>query len=55
MNLDNRRLQTIQLFKKARYEQLSNAESINESLIIQRKIDELEKEEKKIIQRCDAL
>ena len=54
MNMDNQRLKEIQLFKNAYGNELVKAESIEDCLIIQSKIDELEKEEIEILGRCSV-
>lgn len=54
MNVDNKRLQDIQLFKKIYYKELSKADTITDCLNIQSHIDELEKEEAEILRRCDV-
>lgn len=54
MNIDNRRLKEIQRQLKA-YHTLLEFSDISESLIYQSKIEELEKEEKEILKRCDVL
>ena len=54
MNIDNQRLREIQLFKNTYGNELIKAESIEDCLIIQSKIDELETEEKEILRRCDV-
>ena len=51
MNQDNRRLQEIQVFKNAYNHELDRSESITDCLRIQGYIDELEKEEKEILER----
>ena len=54
MNIDNRRLKEIQRQLKA-YHTLLEFSDISESLMYQSKIEELEKEEKEILKRCDVL
>ena len=54
MNMDNQRLKEIQLFKNAYGNELVKAESIEDCLIIQSKIDELEKEEIEILGGCSV-
>ena len=51
MNQDNNRLKEIQLFKCAYANELEQTETIEDSLRIQAHIDELEKEEKEILER----
>ena len=55
MNLDNRRLREIQQEKTVWANLLDNAESINDCLTYQGKLDILEKEEKEILERCDVI
>ena len=61
MNQDNQRLQSIQRFKTiiekklVIKQQLEDAESISECMALQDRYDDLEKEEKKILQRCDVI
>ena len=52
MNLDNTRLQEIQLLKFGYGNELSKADTIEDCLILQGKIDELEAEEIEILRRC---
>lgn len=54
MNLDNRRLMEIQEFKQEYAKLMANSRSIDEILNYQIKFEELEKEEKGILGRCDV-
>lgn len=54
MNQDNRRLNEIQREKLVWQDQLDKAESMNDCLAYQGKIECLEKEEKEILKRCDV-
>ena len=54
MNLDNQRLVEIQLLLTGYYNELKKVESIEDSLQIVDKIDELEKEQKEILERMDV-
>ena len=51
MNLDNERLRDIQRFKAVYGKELDKADTIEDCLILQGKIDELENEEKQILER----
>ena len=51
MNKDNTRLREIQEFKSAYYHEMDKTESISDCLRIQGYIEELEKEEKEILER----
>ena len=51
MNQDNRRLQDIQKYKQAYTEELTRAETVADCITIQNYIDDLEKEEKQILER----
>ena len=53
MNADNQRLKEIQVFKLAYGNELSRAETIEDCLILQSKIDMSEKEEIEILRRCN--
>lgn len=55
MNIDNRRLREIQSEKRVYADQLEKAESIDECLIYQGKIESLEREEKQILERYDVI
>lgn len=55
MNQDNQRLKEIKEMLSAYYNELKKTDSISESLQLQGHIDELEKEEKQILQRCDVI
>ena len=55
MNLDNRRLKEVQKELVAYRQLLNDTDSIGDSLIYQGKIEALEKEEKQILQRYDAI
>lgn len=55
MNLDEKRLKDIQLFKEIYYQELDKAETISDCIQIQDHIDKLQLEEKEILERCDAL
>ena len=55
MNLDNQRLSEIKMLLSAYYHELDKSDSISDCLKIQGHIDELEKEEKQILKRCDVL
>lgn len=55
MNIDNRRLREIQREKKVYADRLEKADSINDCLIYQGKIDSLEREEKDILARYDVI
>ena len=55
MNLLNRRLREIQHELLVWTTRLKEAETIEESLAYQSKIDLLEKEEKEILERCDVI
>lgn len=52
MNLDNQRLREIKIYLNAYYKELDKADSISDCLLIQSHIDELETEEKSILERC---
>lgn len=54
MNLDNRRLSEIKLFKNAYQRLMDKSESISEIEDYNHKIKELETEEKEILERCDV-
>lgn len=54
MNLDNQRLAAIKRALSVYYYKLDKADSISECIDIKEKIDELEKEEKQILERCDV-
>ena len=54
MNMDNRRLRELQREIKEYYDALDKADSIEECLIYQGKIEILEKEEKEILAKCDV-
>ena len=51
MNQDNQRLREIQIFKTAYNHELDKSETITDCLRIQGYIEELEKEEKEILER----
>ena len=51
MNLDNQRLREIQELKHCYGLELDKSETINDCLIIQNHIEELEREEKEILER----
>ena len=51
MNIDNQRLREIQEFKTAYYHEMDKTESISDCLRIQTYIEELEREEKEILER----
>lgn len=55
MNKDNARLRGIQFLKSSYSRRRDNAETMNEMIKFQNKIDELEKEEKTILKRCDVI
>ena len=55
MNQDNRRLQEIQMQIKAYNTLLECSNCIEDSLNFQSKLEELETEEKEILQRCDVI
>lgn len=55
MNVDNERLKDIQIYKNAYSKELEKAETIEDCLNIQNKIDELETEEKDILARFDVI
>ena len=55
MNIDNRRLREIQREKQVYGEQLEQADTINDCLIYQGKIECLEREEKNILKRYDVI
>ena len=55
MNIDNRRLREIQREKAAYADRLEQADTINDCLIYQGKIDCLEREEKEILKRYDVI
>lgn len=54
MNFDNQRLKDIQLFKKIYYKEFEKAETVSDCVNIRAHIDELEKEEKEILERFDV-
>ena len=54
MNADNQRLREIKKFKQGYYDLMDKSESISEIMDYQSKIDELTKEEKGILERCDV-
>lgn len=54
MNLDNRRLREVRQELLAYHQLLDGAETINDCLIYQGKIECLEREEKEILARCDV-
>ena len=51
MNYDNMRLREIQMFKSVYHHELDKCDSIRDCILIQDKIDELDKEEKEILDR----
>ncbi len=51
MNLDNQRLREIQQFKNAYYKELDKSETVTDCLRIQGYINNLEKEEREILER----
>ena len=55
MNLDNRRLRTLQEQIQAYSTLIEHSTDIEECLTYQSKLDELEKEEKQILERCDVI
>ena len=55
LNKDNARLRGIQFLKSNYCRRRDNAETMNEMIKFQKKIDELEKEEKTILKRCDVI
>ena len=55
MNLDNERLNEIKIMLSVYYHELNKSDTISDCLLIQGHIDELEKEEKEILKRCDVL
>ena len=55
MNLDNQRLMEIKQMLSAYYNELKKTDSISESLVLQGHIDELEKEEREILERYDVI
>lgn len=55
MNIDNRRLKEVQAEIKAYHKLLNEADSINDCLIYQGKIEALEKEEANILARYDVI
>ena len=54
MNQDNQRLKEIQQFLTVYYKELERCDTITECLVLQDHIDELEKEQKQILERCDV-
>jgi hypothetical protein len=54
MNLDNQRLKEIKEMLSVYYHELNKADSISECFQLKAHIDELEKEEKQILERCDV-
>lgn len=54
MNADNQRLLEIKRFKQGYANLMDNSGSIDEILEYKSKIEELEKEEKEILGRCDV-
>lgn len=55
MNMDNRRLTEIQQYKNAYTRLMDKSETFHEIEEYNRKIQELEKEEKEILERCDVI
>jgi len=55
MNLDNQRLKQVKEMLSVYYKELNKSDSIADCLQIQAHIDELEKEEKQILKRCDVI
>lgn len=55
MNLDNQRLKEIKEMLSVYYHELNKSDSISDCLMIQNHIDELETEEKQILERCDVI
>lgn len=51
MNIDNQRLREIQQFKNAYYRELDKSETVTDCLRIQCYIDDLEREEREILER----
>ena len=54
MNKDNQRLKDIQILKKGYTHKMLEAETMTEAFEYQNKYNELEKEEKDILKRCDV-
>ena len=55
MNIDNRRLRQIRMEKRVYTDQLSKAKTPHDKQIYQGKIASLDKEERQILKRYDAL
>lgn len=55
MNINNRRLKEIQREKAVYADRLEKADTINDCLIYQGKLDCLEREEKDILKRYDVI
>ena len=55
MNKDNQRLLEIKQYKNAYYKLMDKAETLTDILEYQSKIDELETEEKEILERFDVI
>lgn len=55
MNFDNQRLREIQTEKQAYYKLSDESESIHDMLHFHKQIKSLEKEEREILKRCDAI
>ena len=54
MNQDNSRLREIRIMLDAYYHELKRSDSIGECLLLQDHIDELETEQKQILERFDV-
>ena len=54
MNMDNQRLKEIQLLKKGYEKKMLEAPTMSEAFEFQDKWNELETEEKQILERCDV-
>ena len=55
MNIDNQRLKEIQQLKKDYADNRDKAQSMYDMFKYQHMIDEIEKEEKSILKRCDVI
>ena len=55
MNQDNERLREIRIMLDAYYHELKRSDSIGECLLLQDHIDELETEQKQILERFDVI
>ena len=55
MNADNQRLREIRRFKEGYQKLMDESETMSEILDYKKKIDELEREEKEILERFDVI